>query len=217
MYGYMVPSTGYLKEFEIFPYYPGFLVRYPRLEAKGQIPEFSDSPAFLRVLNKAEQWSIRVKAEMIYQMNQQIESKQAVTFVNLCETRHNQQLSELGQIIEADQQNIRLIAIAGPSSSGKTTFSKRLEIECLSRGIEPLMISIDNYYFKADDVPRDEYNQPDFEHIEALDLALFRQNITDLLNGKAVQLPRYSFQEQARSFLPPLRLQIGRASCRERV
>ncbi len=204
MYGYMVPSTGYLKEFEILSYYPGFLIRYPRLEAKGQIPEFTDSPAFLRVLNRAEQWAIRCQAEMIFQMNQIVEKKSEVAFVNMCETRHNQQLCELGALLEDDIANIRLIAIAGPSSSGKTTFSKRLEIELLTRGIKPLMISIDNYYFSSDHVPRDEYNQPDFEHIEALDLSLFHSNIADLIAGKAVALPRYSFKEQKRVFLEPL-------------
>lgn len=204
MYGYMVPSTGYLKEFEILSYYPGFLIRYPRLEAKGQIPEFSDSPAFLRVLNRAEQWAIRCRAEMIYQMNQIVEKNTEVAFVNMCETRHNQQLCELGLLLEADINNIRLIAIAGPSSSGKTTFSKRLEIELLTRGIKPLMISIDNYYFSSDRVPKDEYNQPDFEHIEALDLSLFHSNIADLIAGKAVALPRYSFKEQKRIFLDPI-------------
>lgn len=204
MYGYMVPSTGYLKEFEILSYYPGFLIRYPRLEAKGQIPEFSDSPAFLRVLNRAEQWAIRCRAEMIYQMNQIVEQKQEVAFVNMCETRHNQQLCELGNILESDITNLRLIAIAGPSSSGKTTFSKRLEIELLTRGIKPLMISIDNYYFSKDYVPKDEYNQPDFEHIEALDLSLFHQNIGDLIAGNPVALPRYSFKDQKREFLPPI-------------
>jgi uridine kinase len=206
MYGYMVPSTRYLKEFELFYYSPGFLVRYPRIEANGLIPEFADSPGFLRVLHKAEKWAINCNAEMIYKMNHIVETKREVAFVNMCETRHNNQLCELGDILAKDIQSIRLIAIAGPSSSGKTTFSKRLEIELLTRGIKPLMISIDNYYFSVDKVPRDEFGQPDFEHVNALDLDLFQKNISDLINGFPVALPTYSFTAQKRTFAEPLRI-----------
>ncbi len=206
MYGYMIPSTGYLTEFELFYYSPGFLVRYPRIEEKGQIPEFSDSPGFLRVLNKAEQWAINCEADMIYKMNRKIEANKQVEFVNMCETKHNNQLCELGDIISKDIDNIRLIAIAGPSSSGKTTFSRRLEIELLTRGIKPLMISIDNYYLPASQVPIDEFGEPDLEHVKALDLTLFNQNITGLVNGEFVSLPTYDFKDKIRKFTEPIQI-----------
>jgi uridine kinase len=203
MYGYMVPSTGYLREFELFYYSPGFLARFPRIEVKGQIPEFSDSPKFLRVLNKAEDWAVACDADMIYKMNKKIENHQEVEYVNMCETRHNDQLCELGEIISRDIENIRLIAIAGPSSSGKTTFCRRLEIELLTRGIRPLPISIDNYYLPAEQAPFDEFGKPDFEHVNALDLDLFNQNIADLIAGKPVSLPVFDFQEHVRKFSSP--------------
>ncbi|MDD3122257.1 MAG: hypothetical protein PHC62_01945 [Candidatus Izemoplasmatales bacterium] len=206
MYGYMIPSTGYLNEFELFYYNPGFLVRYPRIEEKGQIPEFSDSPSFLRVLNKAEQWAINCNADMIFKMNQIIENHGQVTFVNMCETKHNNQLCELGDIISRDIDDIRLIAIAGPSSSGKTTFSRRLEIELLTRGIRPLMISIDNYYLTVDKAPIDEFGEPDLEHVQALDLVLFNQNITDLINGLPVSLPVFDFKNKQRKFQEPIKV-----------
>lgn len=206
MYGYMVPSTGYLNEFELFYYSPGFLLRYPRIEEKGQIPEFSDSPSFLKVLNKAEQWAIQCEADMIYKMNKKVESGKQVEFVNMCETKHNNQLCELGDIISKDIENIRLIAIAGPSSSGKTTFSRRLEIELLTRGIKPLMISIDNYYLPSDQTPIDEFGEPDLEHVNALDLFTFNQNITDLINGKPVRLPIFNFKTKERYQLDPIQI-----------
>ena len=202
MYGYMIPSTGYLTEFELFYYSPGFLVRYPRIEEKGQIPEFSDSPSFLRVLNRAEQWAINCDAEMIYKMNKKIENHQEVEFVNMCETKHNNQLCELGEIISRDIDNIRLIAIAGPSSSGKTTFSRRLEIELLTRGVKPMMISIDNYYLPVEKAPIDEFGEHDLEHVLALDLDLFNKNITALINGENVCLPIFDFKKRERVFLP---------------
>jgi len=204
MYGYMVPSTGYLKEFQLFYYAPGFLLRYPRIEANGGIPEFADSPSFLRVLNKAEQWAINCDSDMIYKMNQKIENHREVEFVNMCETKHNNQLCDLGNIISANIDNIRLIAIAGPSSSGKTTFSRRLEIELLTRGIKPLMISIDNYYLEQGMAPLDEFGKPDLEHVNALDLALFNQNITDLIAGLPVQLPIFDFKVKGRIFQAPI-------------
>ncbi len=206
MYGYMVPSTGYLNEFELTYYAPGFLVRYPRIEEKGEIPEFTDSPSFLRVLNRAERWAENCNADMIYKMNRLIEHGKEVTFVNMCETKHNNQLCELGDIIQKDIDNIRLIAIAGPSSSGKTTFSKRLEIELLAREIKPLMISIDNYYLPIEKAPIDEFGEPDLEHLEALDLDLFNETITDLINGEEVRLPLFDFNDRERSWTEPIKL-----------
>ncbi len=206
MYGYMVPSTGYLKDYELFFYAPGFLIRYPRIEAKGLIPEYTDSPSFARVLNRAEQWAINCEADMIHKMNQKIEAKRAVEFVNMCETKHNNQLCELGNIIEKAIDSIRLIAIAGPSSSGKTTFSKRLEIELLTRGIKPLMISIDNYYLPKHLAPIDEFGEPDLEHVQALDLALFNHDIAALIAGESVALPLFNFKEGKRTYTNPMKI-----------
>ncbi len=197
MYGYMVPSTGYLKDYEIVYLNPGFLVQYPRREEKGEIPEFSDSPKFFNVLNKSENWAIDLGVDMIYKMNKCIESCDIQSFVNKCEDRHDEQLEELSKMI-SEKKDIRLIAIAGPSSSGKTTFSRRLEIALKSKGLKPLMISIDNYYLPVEKAPLDEFGQPDLEHLHSLDLDLFNQNILDLISGKSVTLPYYDFKLKQR-------------------
>jgi uridine kinase len=115
-------------------------------------------------------------------------------FINPCEARHNRMLCELGEMIEDDIDEIRLICIAGPSSSGKTTFANRLRIELLARGIHPIRISLDDYYKPREETPLDEEGKPDFETIEALDIETFSQNMVDLINGKTVTLPRYDFQ-----------------------
>ena len=112
----------------------------------------------------------------------------------MCESKHNNMLSELGQIIKDNIDNIKIIAIAGPSSSGKTTFSHRLRIELLSRGIKPVKISIDDYYLDRNQAPKDEYGNPDLEHIEALDLELFNQHLLALIQGEEVQLPHFDFK-----------------------
>ncbi|MCK7484739.1 MAG: nucleoside kinase [Bacillus subtilis] len=141
---------------------------------------------------------------MIYKMNKKIEAGRAVEYVNMCETKHNNQLCELGTLIAKDIDNIKLIAIAGPSSSGKTTFARRLEIELLTRGIKPLPISIDNYYLPPEQAPIDEFGQPDFEHVNALDLGLFNQNIADLVAGKPTSLPVFDFMNHRRVMSPPV-------------
>ena len=192
MYGYMVPSTGYLKEFEVHYLNTGFLVQYPRREEKGEIPEFSDSPKFFNVLSKSENWAVDLGVDMIYKMNHCIENCDIQEFVKKCENRHDEQLEELSNIISS-HHNIRLIAIAGPSSSGKTTFSKRLDLALRDKGLSPLMISIDNYYLPVNQAPVDEFGKPDLEHVESLDIELFNQNIKDLIAGKEVMLPYYDF------------------------
>ncbi len=197
MYGYMVPSTGYLKDFEMHYLNPGFLVQYPRREEKGEIPEFSDSPKFFNVLNQSENWAVNLGVDMIYKMNKCIENCDVQEFVNSCENRHVEQLEELSDLI-TKQDNIRLIAIAGPSSSGKTTFSRRLELALKAKGLKPLMISIDNYYLPVEQAPLDEFGQPDLEHLKSLDIELFNQNMQDLIAGKSVTLPYYDFKVKKR-------------------
>ncbi|MFA6627809.1 MAG: nucleoside kinase, partial [Bacilli bacterium] len=120
------------------------------------------------------------------------------------ETKHNNQLAELGLKIKDDIDNIRLIAIAGPSSSGKTTFSHRLRIELMTRGIKPLKISIDDYYLEREAAPKDEFGKPDLEHIGALDVELFNQNLLDLIQGEEVQLPVFDFRQGKRIFGPKI-------------
>ena len=143
MYGYMVPSTKYLDEFEIHNFEDGFLVQYPRREEKGEIPEFSDSPKFFDVLTSAETFAQNMNADMIYKINEIVESNKSEDFVYECEERHNQQLKDLVEDI-TNKDDIRLIDIAGPSSSGKTTFSKRLNITFNDYYIHPIIYSIYN-------------------------------------------------------------------------
>ena len=199
MYGYMVPSTGYLKDYELHYLNPGFLIQYPRREEKGEIPEFVDAPKFFEILSKSEEWAKKLKVDMIYKMNHRIEQGDSQYLIDVCEKGHHAQLEELAEKIN-QKKDVRLIAIAGPSSSGKTTFSLRLEEALNQHGLKPLMISIDNYYLPIEKAPIDEHGKPDLEHIEALDIDLFNQNMNDLIAGKAVQLPYYDFKIRQRIF-----------------
>ena len=193
MYGYMVPSTGYLNKYKLFCYDRHFIAQYPRYEANGLIPEFKDEPTFSKVLKRAHKWAKICNAEIISKMNEHMVEDTYVDFINMNETLHNDMLHELGDRIESDIENTRLICIAGPSSSGKTTFSNRLRIELMSRGITPLRISLDMYYKDHDAIPLDEFGQKDFEHIDALDVELFNEHILALINGEEAELPNYQF------------------------
>lgn len=194
MYGYMVPSTGYLKTFIIRPYSPGMLLQYPRSETKGEIPEFKDAPMFGKALKASHNWAKLTNLDSVAHINAYIEKKQIVELINIAEAKHYQMLTELGQRILEDSEDIRLICIAGPSSSGKTTFANRLRTELMSRGLNAIRLSIDDYYLPRELAPRDENGKFDLESIYALDIELFNQNMLDLINGEEVQLPKFDFK-----------------------
>ena len=198
MYSRMVPSTGYIRKWIVRYYHPGIIIQYPRPEAGGEIPPFEDAPTFGKTLKRAHQWGLATGCDTIVGINQRIEKDGDVEFITLCEQKHNRQLCELGQMIEDEKESIRLICIAGPSSSGKTTFANRLRIELLSRGIKPLRISMDDYYLDRGKTPLDEEGKPDFESVNALDIDLFNQNLADLIAGLEVDLPKYDFKQGKR-------------------
>jgi len=207
MYGYMVPSTGYLKKFIIRQYSPGVIIQYPRSEMGGEIPPFEEMPTFGHTLKEAHNWAMTMGTDSIASINDYILNGSPIDFINMCEARHNHMLSELGDTISKDSDNIRLICIAGPSSSGKTTFANRLRIELMSRGLKPVRISIDDYYLPRDKAPLDEDGKPDLESIHALDIELFNQNMLDLINGNSVTLPHFDFKIGKR--VPGRTLQVG--------
>lgn len=195
MFGYMLPETGLLSAFEMFPYHPGFIIQYPRAELNGQIPKFVDEPTFGQALKEAAKWGKIIQGNSIAKINDYAKDyASAVDFVNMCETKHNHQLNELGHLIQNNIENIRLIGIAGPSSSGKTTFSNRLRVELMSRGLKPVMISIDDYYLGKHLAPKNEDGSPDLEHIDALDVELFNHDMLALIQGQSVTLPKFNFK-----------------------
>ncbi len=194
MYNRMVPSTGYIQKWKVRYYHPGVIIQYPREELGGEIPEFEDSPTFGKTLKRAYEWGVATRFDNIVNINHRIEADGPIDVITLGEQRHNRQLCELGELIEGDKENIRLICIAGPSSSGKTTFANRLRIELLSRGIDPIRISMDDYYLPRDKAPKDENGEPDLEAVDALDVELFNKNMADLVAGEIVDLPKFDFK-----------------------
>ena len=197
LHSYMVPSTGCIHNYAITPYSPGFIIQYPRHELDATIPEFEEEATYGKTLQRAYNWAEKTKIQTIKDINRKIENGEILEFVQMCEARHNKQLAELGDIIENDIEDIRLIAIAGPSSSGKTTFCNRLRIELLSRGINPVTISMDDYYFEKDkicEIQGRKREDLDLEHVNCLDIELFNKDLFDLINGEEVTLPHFNFK-----------------------
>lgn len=193
MYSHLVPSTGYIHSYKIRLYGSGFLVQYPRSECNGEIPNFEDAPTYRRTLKESHDWAKVVGISTVAGINNEIKTAGPAELINVCEDRHNRQLVELGQTIEDNVQDIRIICIAGPSSSGKTTFANRLRIELLSRGIKPIRLSTDDYYLPRDKTPLGEDGEPDYETIEAIDIDFFNENLISLINGEETDLPKFDF------------------------
>ncbi len=196
MHSYMVASTGCIKAYRIKPYSSGLIVQYPRSELGAQIPPFIEEATYCKTLQKAYAWSTKNDLQTIVGINKKLEEGKTLEFVQMCEAKHNQMLTELGNAIESDISNIRLICIAGPSSSGKTTFCNRLKIELMSRGINPVTISLDDYYLEKQEIAKIQNlpaDQLDLEHINCLDIELFNRDLFNLINGESVTLPKYIF------------------------
>ena len=207
MHNYLVPSTGFIDKFRLNLYTPGIIIQYPRAELNGNIPKFVNETVLGKYLKDANKWGNITGAAYISEFNKIVEAGNSGELINLCETKHNNLLAELGQNIKNDIENIKLICVAGPSSSGKTTFTNRLRIELTSLGIKPLMISIDNYYKTEGNYPLDDDGKPDYEHIDALDVELFNEQIFKLIEGDEVSLPIFNFKTHAREFQSPIRLE----------
>lgn len=199
LFGRMVPSTGYIKKFSLRSYYPGILICYPRSETKGEVPPFVEEPNFSKSLTESGRWAKKVGVDLVSGINSKILNPEATDLINICEDKHYRMLVHLGDIIEQQIETTRLICIAGPSSSGKTTFANRLCDELKSRGFNPIRISLDDYYLQKEQIPVGDDGEIDYEHINALDKKLFNENMLDLLNGKEVTLPKFDFKKNERN------------------
>ena len=199
LYGYMVPSTGYIQEFGLFIYKNGLILQYPRAEYGAKIPPFKEENVYKNTLKHVAKWSKIIQGDTIDKVNRFALTKEdSVALIQMSESKHSASLYELAEDIASMYSTLKLIGIAGPSSSGKTTFARRLQIELLARGLSPVAISIDDYYLHPDLVPKNHDGTPDLEHIEALDLTQFNLDIKALIDGKKVTLPHFDFKTKTR-------------------
>ena len=193
-HGYMVPSTGYLRVFDLVATDGGFTLRYPRRHTPNELLPVPEYPKLLSAFRQYGGWLNRLGIDNVGSLNEAIESGRADQIVLVSEAFHEQNLSNIArQIAEHIDQN-HLILIAGPSSSGKTTFSRRLTVQLLALGISPFPLELDNFFVDRDKTPIGEDGKPDFESIDALNLALLAEHLPKLIRGEEVHLPHYNFK-----------------------
>jgi uridine kinase len=214
-HGYMVPSTGYLTVFALQAYPPGFTLRFPRTSPPMQLQPFVDYPKLVTVFREYGEWMSLMGIRDVGRLNEVIAGERVREVVLVAEALHEQRLARIAEEISSRQSiakgsengRVRMILIAGPSSSGKTTFSRRLSIQLLANGLRPFALELDNYFVDRDKTPRDERGEYDFESLSALDVPLFNENLLQLLEGREVALPFYNFKTGLREVGRTVRLQ----------
>jgi uridine kinase len=192
-HGYMLPSTGYLKKFRLHRTGIGFILQFPKRTLPNEILPNGDYPKLWATFQEYGFWQERLGLADVGMLNEAIEGGRGREVILVAEALHDQKLAEIARNIADDRDRIRLVLIAGPSSSGKTTFSRRLSIQLLSQGLRPYPVEMDNYFVDRDQTPSDESGSPDFEAFEALDRDLLNDNLERLLRGEEVALPRFDF------------------------
>jgi uridine kinase len=198
-YGVMPINTEYINVFEIVPYNDGILLRYPDKSNPNALEAGVASKKMIAILDEYKDIHRVLDVNTIYKLNKQIREGKAPEFVLLAEALHEKKISDIADNI-INRKNVKVILIAGPSSSGKTTFAKRLGIQLRLNGLKPVTISVDDYFVERKDTPLDENGKYNFECIEAIDLKLFNDNLTTLLNGGEILCPTFDFKEGSKKY-----------------
>ncbi|WP_186428778.1 nucleoside kinase [Clostridium sp. BSD9I1] len=207
-YGQMAPSTGVIQMFDLIYYKPGLLLRYPTEENPFKIPELIEHKKLAKIFKETEEWGRILDVADVGSLNDKVESGEMIDIIRVAEALHEKKAAYIADMI-SERKNTKLILIAGPSSSGKTTFARRLGIQLRVNGLIPVPLGLDDYFVDRDNTPKDENGEFDFESIFALDLALFNKNLQQILSGMEVEIPTYNFKKGKREWngekikLPP--------------
>lgn len=195
-YSSLVPSTGYIRLFDIVKYYDGLLLRIPSRENPTKLEEVVKQEKMLEVFQEYHRWNQILGISTVGDLNVACNEGHATDLINVSEALQEKKIAQIADEIthrDQDGKRVKLVLISGPSSSGKTTFSKRLSIQLMTNGLKPYPISLDDYFVNRNDTPLDENGKHDFESLYAVDLPFFEEQLTTLLNGGEVELPRYNF------------------------
>ena len=198
-YGFMVNHTGYLKYFELYPYDTGMVLQLPERSNPQEVPPFVPKPKIFQIQKESECWGEMMQADTVGALNEQIVSKGASQLLLVAEALQESKISQIARTI-AENKNKKFIMIAGPSSSGKTTFSHRLSIQLAAHGLRPHPIAVDNYFVNREDTPLDSEGNYNFECLEAIDVKQFNEDMTRLLQGEEVELPYFNFKTGQREY-----------------
>jgi uridine kinase len=204
LYGFLAPSTGSLNVFNLVEYFDGMLLQIPSTSRPDRTVEQTPQKKLFDVINEHSRWVKLLEVENVGKLNQQIIDKKAGNLIKIAEALQEKKVAYIADKIY-DRKDVKLVLISGPSSSGKTTFSKRLSIQLQVAGLKPLIISLDDYFVNREFTPRDSSGEYDFEAIEAIDIKLFNEHLLKLFAGEEVEIPRFDFTKGARLTGPKMR------------
>jgi uridine kinase len=194
----LTPSTAYVSIFDLQEYKNGFLLRVPDRTNPNELAAFEEQPKLFEIYDEFMQWNRLMGLYNVGDFNRVSNRDTVYNLIKVAEALHEKKIAQIADIIR--QKNSKIILVSGPSSSGKTTFSKRLSIQLMVAGIKPIVLSMDNYFVNRIDTPLDEFGNWDFESLKALDLELFNKQLSQLLNGEKVEVPFYNFEDGKRYF-----------------
>lgn len=192
-YGHLMPSTGYLTNFGLVRYFDGLLLQIPKPENFNELQEVLEQDKLFEIYQEHKDWAEILNVSTVGSLNGFTLKKQGGDIIKISEALHEKRIAEIANMIHDRNGQVKIVLIAGPSASGKTTFSKRLGVQLAVNGLKPHQISIDNYFVDREKTPRDELGNLDFEALEAIDIEFFNQQLLDLFEGKLVQLPKFDF------------------------
>jgi len=199
-YGYLVPSTGYLKHFDLVKYYDGILVVMPRVDDPEKLENVVAQDKLFEIFHEFKDWVEIVGVPNVGQLNLATQDGRIGDIIKISEALQEKKLACIADMVNKRKEDVKVILISGPSSSGKTTFAKRLSVQLSVIGFKPIVLSMDNYFVDRQLTPRDEGGNYDFESPHALDIQLFNENLLDLFAGKEIKLPKFSFSEGKRHY-----------------
>jgi len=199
-HGPLVESTGAIRTFKLIPYAPGFVIQFPEKETPAELQPFEPQPYLFHIFKEHKEWGRILGVNTVGRLNEIIASREIGDFIKIAEAFHEKRIARIADDIHRSRDRIKWILIAGPSSSGKTTFAKRLAVQLRVNGLQPVTISVDNYFVNREQTPRDEKGEYDFENLETIDLALFNDHLKKLDEGGEVDVPRYDFETGSREY-----------------
>lgn len=199
LYGYMAPSTGYFKTFRLRHYLPGFILELPRRSNPRELPRYVEQGKLANVYYEAEKWGRVLGVTDVASLNSVIDAGNIDALIQVVEALHEKKIAQIADVIAQNRDRIAVVLIAGPSSSGKTTFAQRLWVQLRVNGLNPVPVSVDDYFVDRANTPVDEEGEYDFESIDAIDITLLNEHITRLIQGEEVEVPVFDFIEGKRS------------------
>lgn len=199
-HGHLLPSTGYIKNFDIERFNGGMLLRLPSDKSFRRLRDYVHQEKLFEIFREHKDWAELLDVPDIGKLNSMVKQGRDGDIIKISEALHEKKIAEIATKIAERESRPKLVLIAGPSSSGKTTFSKRLAVQLSVCGLKPHMLSLDNYFVDREHTPLDEDGNYDFESLDAIDIEFFNQQLIELINGEAIELPRFSFADGKRFF-----------------